>query len=216
VVSAGPTYEDLDPGALHRQPQQRQDGVRDRRRSGARGRDVVLVAGPVHLPDAGRRAPHRRAFARRRCATRCSARCRPGRLHRRRGRRRLHAAQVAPQKIKKQPGHDTLVLELVRTPDILADVAAHAARPRLVVGFAAETDDVAHYARGKLRAKRVDLIAATRRYRRAADSRATTTHSGVFGARRQDIARPGAQGGARRRLLDLIEERLPVIGMSRA
>jgi len=50
----------------------------------------------------------------------------------------------------------------VRTPDILAEVAAHAARPRLVVGFAAETDRVEHYARGKLAAKRVDLIAANR------------------------------------------------------
>ena len=37
---------------------------------------------------------------------------------------------------------DTLTLELVRTPDILAEVAAHAQRPRLVVGFAAETDHV--------------------------------------------------------------------------
>ena len=70
--------------------------------------------------------------------------------------------EVAPGKLKKQPGQDTLTLELVRTPDILADVAAHASRPRLVVGFAAETDRVEHYARGKLAAKRVDLIAANR------------------------------------------------------
>ena len=57
---------------------------------------------------------------------------------------------------------EPLTLELVRTPDILAEVAAHASRPRLVVGFAAETDRVEHYARGKLAAKRVDLIAANR------------------------------------------------------
>ena len=50
----------------------------------------------------------------------------------------------------------------MRTPDILADVAAHALRPRLVVGFAAETDNVEGYARGKLEQKRLDLIAANR------------------------------------------------------
>jgi phosphopantothenoylcysteine decarboxylase/phosphopantothenate--cysteine ligase len=55
---------------------------------------------------------------------------------------------------------DTLTLELVRTPDILAEVATHALRPRLVVGFAAETDHVEHYARDKLERKRLDLIAA--------------------------------------------------------
>ena len=70
--------------------------------------------------------------------------------------------EVAPGKLKKQPRQDTLTLELVRTPDILAEVAAHASRPRLVVGFAAETDRVEHYARGKLAAKRVDLVAANR------------------------------------------------------
>ena len=69
---------------------------------------------------------------------------------------------ASANKLKKQPGQDTLVLELVKTRDILAEVAAHAARPRLVVGFAAETDNVAGYARGKLERKGVDLICANR------------------------------------------------------
>ena len=60
----------------------------------------------------------------------------------------------------KTAGSHTLVLELVRTPDILADVAAHPQRPALVVGFAAETHEVERYARGKLQGKRLDLIAA--------------------------------------------------------
>ena len=54
------------------------------------------------------------------------------------------------------------MLELVKTRDVLADVAAHALRPRLVVGFAAETDNVAGYARGKLERKRLDMICANR------------------------------------------------------
>ena len=84
--------------------------------------------------------------------------------------------RVATAKIKKVPGEDALVLRLVRTPDILADVARDARRPRVVVGFAAETDDVATYARGKLDAKRIDMIAANRVGQSpAAVSRATTT-----------------------------------------
>jgi phosphopantothenoylcysteine decarboxylase/phosphopantothenate--cysteine ligase len=67
---------------------------------------------------------------------------------------------VAPGKLKKREGEDGLTLELVRTRDILADVAAHPLRPRLVVGFAAETDDLERYARAKLAGKRLDLIAA--------------------------------------------------------
>src|SRR5690606_12780418 len=70
--------------------------------------------------------------------------------------------EVAPGKLKKQPGVDTLTLELVRTADVLAEVAAHPRRPRLVLGFAAETGDVEANARAKLEAKQLDFIAANR------------------------------------------------------
>lgn len=64
--------------------------------------------------------------------------------------------QAAPQKIKKT--QDTMTLDLVKNPDILATVSL--AHPELfVVGFAAETQDVEHYARGKLVAKDLDMIA---------------------------------------------------------
>jgi len=64
----------------------------------------------------------------------------------------------AEQKIKKTQG--CLDLDLVPTADILSEVAAHAQRPKCVVGFAAETEQVEHYARGKLERKNLDLIAA--------------------------------------------------------
>ncbi|MGL6289501.1 MAG: phosphopantothenoylcysteine decarboxylase, partial [Silanimonas sp.] len=67
-------------------------------------------------------------------------------------------AEVAGQKIKKGAGPMTLTLE--RTADVLADVAVHSRRPRCVLGFAAETNDVETYARGKLVAKKLDAIAA--------------------------------------------------------
>lgn len=63
---------------------------------------------------------------------------------------------AAPQKIKKT--QETMILELVKNPDILATISL--AHPELfVVGFAAETQDVEHYARGKLVAKDLDMIA---------------------------------------------------------
>jgi phosphopantothenoylcysteine decarboxylase/phosphopantothenate--cysteine ligase len=67
------------------------------------------------------------------------------------------AAEVAGQKIKKTT--EAMTLALTRTPDILASVAMRTPRP-FVVGFAAETEQVAENARTKLERKRLDMIAA--------------------------------------------------------
>lgn len=64
---------------------------------------------------------------------------------------------IAGQKIKKSA--DTMQLNLVKNPDIVADVANLSKRP-FTVGFAAETQDVEQYALGKLQKKKLDLIAA--------------------------------------------------------
>lgn len=63
---------------------------------------------------------------------------------------------AAPQKIKKT--QDEMVLDLVKNPDILATIA-HDYPSIFMVGFAAETQEVEHYARGKLAAKKLDMIA---------------------------------------------------------
>ncbi|NLD43407.1 MAG: bifunctional phosphopantothenoylcysteine decarboxylase/phosphopantothenate--cysteine ligase CoaBC, partial [Chloroflexi bacterium] len=70
-------------------------------------------------------------------------------------------AQVAAQKIKKGTSGG-LTLELERTADIVASVGAlpEGRRPRIVVGFAAETEDLLANAAAKLRAKRLDLMVA--------------------------------------------------------
>src|SRR5207244_4220043 len=71
-------------------------------------------------------------------------------------------ASVSGQKIKKRPGQTSLTLELERTPDILAEVAACAGEfPGLVrVGFAAESEDLLTNAAQKLASKRLAFIAA--------------------------------------------------------
>ena len=66
-------------------------------------------------------------------------------------------ATVADQKVKKSS--DELSIQLVKNPDIVATVAAHEPHP-FTVGFAAETQDVEHYARDKLARKNLDLIIA--------------------------------------------------------
>lgn len=66
-------------------------------------------------------------------------------------------AAVAPEKVKKNA--DSMQLELVKNPDILATIAGRD-KPPLCVGFAAETQDVAHYAADKLKRKKLALIAA--------------------------------------------------------
>ena len=63
-------------------------------------------------------------------------------------------------KIKKRAGEDTLTLTLKKNPDILRTIARHKSRPRLVIGFAAETQDLLDNAREKLGSKGCDWILA--------------------------------------------------------
>lgn len=72
-------------------------------------------------------------------------------------------AEPASQKIKKTPGQEELFVRLVRNPDILADVAVRRTEtgwPRVVIGFAAETQDLLANAAAKLSAKKLDIIVA--------------------------------------------------------
>ncbi len=68
--------------------------------------------------------------------------------------------QVAEQKIKKTDDSDEMQLRLVKNPDIIASVAALTSNRPFTVGFAAETQQVEHYARTKLTKKNLDLICA--------------------------------------------------------
>ena len=161
LVSAGPTFEDIDPVRFIGNRSSGRMGFAIAAAAARRGADVCLVAGPVHLstPDGVQRIDVRSA-AQMRAAVLAGL---PADVY-------VGAAavadftpaQVAERKLKKDAGSERLVLELVRTADILAEVAAHVPRPRLVIGFAAETHDLEAYARDKLARKRVDLIAANR------------------------------------------------------
>ena len=159
LVSAGPTYEDIDPVRFIGNRSSGKMGFAVAAAAAARGAQVILVAGPVSLETpAGVERIDVRSAAQMREAVLAAL---PADVY-------LSAAAVADYtprsaaagKIKKSG--ETMTLELVPTVDILAEVAAHPQRPALVVGFAAETSDVERNARGKLEAKRLDMIAANR------------------------------------------------------
>ncbi len=159
VVTAGPTREPVDPVRYLGNRSSGKMGFAVAQAASRAGASVTLVAGPVGLPTpSGVRRVDVETAAQMHAATidavddcdifiaaAAVADYRP--------------AQVAGEKIKKQAAK--LSVELERTSDILAEVAALEGGP-FTVGFAAETDDVAGYAREKLASKKLDMIAANR------------------------------------------------------
>lgn len=161
LVSAGPTFEDLDPVRYLGNRSSGKMGFAIAAAAAQMGARVTLVAGPVALPTpAGVHRVDVRSALDMHAAVLAQL---PADLY-------VGAAAVADfmpahraeHKIKKptDASDSGLALELVRTPDILADVAAHRQRPARVVGFAAETTALAASALDKLQRKRVDAIAA--------------------------------------------------------
>ena len=122
------------------------------------GAEVILVAGPVSLATP--------AGVARRVDVRSAAQMHAAVLAAAQADIYIGAAavgdyrplEVSAQKLKKHDGSE-LTLRLGENPDILASLSAQTAHPFLV-GFAAETHDVASYAQGKLRHKGLDMIAA--------------------------------------------------------
>jgi phosphopantothenoylcysteine decarboxylase/phosphopantothenate--cysteine ligase len=208
VVSAGPTYEDLDPVRFIGNRSSGKMGFAIAAAAARRGADTVLVAGPVHLPTPpGVQRVDVRSAAQMHDAVMAAL---PADVY-------VGAAAVADftpravaaDKIKKVAGQDTLALELVRTPDILAAVALHARRPRVVVGFAAETSEVAGYARDKLVRKRVDLIAANRVGVAGSGFESDDNALTVYWNDGERALGPAPKTVLADALLDLVEERLP-------
>lgn len=158
LVSAGPTFEDIDPVRFIGNRSSGRMGFAIADAAAAEGAEVTLVAGPVSLetPRGVARVDVRSARE-----MRDAVLARAGESDVFIGAAAVgdfRPASAAPQKIKKH-GSDPLDLALVQNPDILAEVAALPKRP-FVVGFAAETENVEAHAREKLERKRIDLVAA--------------------------------------------------------
>lgn len=157
VLTAGPTREALDPVRYLSNHSSGKMGFALAAAAAEAGAEVTLVAGPVNQPTPrgveridvhSAEEMYQAALAHLEgcdlfVATAAVADYRP--------------ARAAEQKIKKNS--ETLTVELVRNPDIVAAVAARQPRP-FVVGFAAETEQLEQHARSKLERKGLDLIVA--------------------------------------------------------
>jgi phosphopantothenoylcysteine decarboxylase/phosphopantothenate--cysteine ligase len=209
VVSAGPTFEDLDPVRYLGNRSSGKMGFALAAAAARRGAEVLLVAGPVALPTpAGVARVDVRSASDLHSAV---LEALPADLY-------IGAAAVAdyaprtvsPDKIKKlRDAGEVMRLELVRTPDVLAEVAAHAQRPRMVVGFAAETENVVAHARGKLEAKGLDLIAANRVGVTGSGFEGEDNALTVLWAGGERVLGPAPKTVLADALLDLVRERLP-------
>jgi phosphopantothenoylcysteine decarboxylase / phosphopantothenate---cysteine ligase len=160
LITSGPTHEPIDPVRYIANRSSGRQGHALARAAKALGAEVTLVSGPVTLPDPqGVRVVKVETAHEMLAATLealpadiaiCAAAVADWR-----------AADEAPHKLKKQSQGGETTLKLTQNPDILATVAGSGARrPRLVIGFAAETENLIANATAKRRAKGADWIVA--------------------------------------------------------
>jgi phosphopantothenoylcysteine decarboxylase/phosphopantothenate--cysteine ligase len=158
LVTAGPTHEAIDPVRYIANRSSGRQGFAIAAAAADLGAEVILIAGPVHLPtppgvlridvetalemyaEVGKALPVDAAIMVAAVAD-------------------WRAAQAPDQKIKKD-GNAIPPLALTENPDILASLAMHKQRPKLVVGFAAETENIIAHAQAKLAKKGCDWIVA--------------------------------------------------------
>jgi len=160
LVTSGPTHEPIDPVRYLANRSSGRQGHAIAAALAALGARVTLVTGPVGIPDPVGATVHRVETAEQMLAACmaalpadaaiCAAAVADWRM-----------ATASDAKIKKAPGVPPPTLALVPNPDILATLAAAGpARPRLVVGFAAETNDILDHAKAKRSRKGCDWIVA--------------------------------------------------------
>jgi phosphopantothenoylcysteine decarboxylase/phosphopantothenate--cysteine ligase len=175
IVTSGPTHEPIDPVRYLANRSSGRQGHSIAAALAALGARVTLVSGPVSIPDpAG--VTMRRVESAAQMLAACQAALPADAA--------VFAAAVADWRVanasagKIKKGAATPTFDLVPNPDILATIAASGpARPRLVVGFAAETDDLMANAQGKLRRKNADWIVAND----------VSTETGIMGGAENEI-----------------------------
>ena len=177
IMTSGPTHEPIDPVRYIANRSSGRQGHAIAAALARLGADVELVSGPVAIPDpAGVTVTHvetaREMAAAVEDALPADAAVMVAAVA------DWRVETEADGKIKKQSGEAAPALKLVENPDILATIGHHRRRPRLVVGFAAETADVLKNAQAKLDRKGADFIVANN----------VATESGVMGGTRNRVA----------------------------
>ena len=164
VVTAGPTYEPIDPVRFIGNFSSGKMGYALAAALAEQGADVQLISGPTCLqPPAG--VERIAVMTAREMLNACQEA-----VEKARG--LIMAAAVADfrprtaaaQKVKKQPGQAVWTLELVPNPDILQALACRKRPDQIFIGFSLETHDGEHYALEKLRRKKLDAIVLNHPY----------------------------------------------------
>ncbi|WP_333898013.1 bifunctional phosphopantothenoylcysteine decarboxylase/phosphopantothenate--cysteine ligase CoaBC [Agrobacterium pusense] len=183
IVTSGPTHEPIDPVRYIANRSSGKQGHAIAAALAELGADVTLVSGPVTIADpAGVTVIHVERAEEMRDAV----------ISRLPSDIAVMVAAVADwrvagsseQKIKKQPGDAPPALQLTENPDILKTVGHHESRPKLVVGFAAETQDVEKNGRAKLERKGADYIVAND----------VSAQTGIMGGDRNSVKIISAEG----------------------
>jgi phosphopantothenoylcysteine decarboxylase/phosphopantothenate--cysteine ligase len=159
LVTAGPTREAVDPVRFLANQSSGRQGYAIAAALAAAGADTILVSGPVSLaPPPG--VTLARVVTAREMLAACEAALPADVLVMAAAVADWRPDSIAGSKIKKTTDRIVPLIKLVENPDILATLAAHPQRPRLVVGFAAETDNVVQNAIAKRARKGADWILA--------------------------------------------------------
>lgn len=159
LVTSGPTIEEMDPVRYISNHSSGKQGHAVAQKLADAGAKVTLISGPVNIPD-----PAGVKVIKVKSAEQMLRECKkslPADVA-------VFAAAVADWKIKipaknkmkKQPGAEEQEIKLVQNTDILKTIASGKPRPKLVVGFAAETDNLLSNAKKKLQEKQCDWIIA--------------------------------------------------------
>ena len=209
VVTAGPTYEDIDPVRYVGNRSSGRMGFAVAAAAHARGANVTLVAGPttVEPPPADEVIRVRRATEMRDVVLRAAEHADVI----------IMAAAVADytpiesasEKIAKSDAPLTLTLQ--RTPDILGDLGRMSARratPLVLVGFAAETGDLLRKARDKRTRKNIDLIVANDVTTPGAGFEVETNAVTIIGADQEQTLPLQSKARVAEAILDRVEQLL--------
>ncbi|MBA4754120.1 MAG: bifunctional phosphopantothenoylcysteine decarboxylase/phosphopantothenate synthase [Sphingobium sp.] len=159
LITAGPTHEPIDPVRYIANRSSGKQGFAIAAAAARAGARVTLIAGPVHLP-----TPEgvtridvqtaREMLSAVEQALPADAAIMVAAVA------DWRTADAADQKLKKDGSGQPAPLALVENPDILATLGRHAQRPALLIGFAAETQNIAGHAQAKLARKGADWIVA--------------------------------------------------------
>jgi phosphopantothenoylcysteine decarboxylase/phosphopantothenate--cysteine ligase len=157
LITAGPTEEPLDPVRFISNRSSGKMGYALAEAAAGRGAEVILVAGPVDLPDpAGVTVVHVQTAVEMRAAVMANL-AKSTIIVKAAAVADYHVSQVPQRKIKKTATR--MSLELDPTPDILAELGQRKG-DRLLIGFAAETENLVEEARRKLESKNCDMVVA--------------------------------------------------------